>query len=177
MSEEVFFLPFQIQKNGRKGTKGSTMDQIDFGCLFPAFRESLGVEPMADLKKFRLGGFLRLQVGRIHGFWRGSDRWVGGISRLIPGGKVQPDNIIPFEQPQSETGFSSIPMKSDLVEKASEIVPDPLVLINMVSKRVRQLNSGRSPLIQARPGMGAADISLTEIIEGKIKLAEPKSAK
>ena len=61
-------------------------------------------------------------------------------------------------------------MKSDLVEKASEVVTDPLVLINMVSKRVRQLNSGRSPLIQAVPSMGAADIALQEIIEGKIKL-------
>jgi DNA-directed RNA polymerase subunit omega len=61
-------------------------------------------------------------------------------------------------------------MKSDLVEKASEIVSDPLVLINMVSKRVRQLNSGRSPLIPTRPSMGAADIALTEIIEGKIRL-------
>lgn len=61
-------------------------------------------------------------------------------------------------------------MKSDLVEKASEIVSDPLVLINMVSKRVRQLNSGRSPLIPVRPSMGAADIALTEIIEGKIRL-------
>ena len=64
-------------------------------------------------------------------------------------------------------------MKSDLVEKASEIVSDPLVLINMVSKRARQLNSGRSPLIPTRPSMGAADIALTEIIEGKIKLADP----
>ena len=59
-------------------------------------------------------------------------------------------------------------MKSDLVEKASEIVSDPLVLINMVSKRVKQLNSGRSPLIATRPSMGVADIALTEIIEGKI---------
>lgn len=67
-------------------------------------------------------------------------------------------------------------MKSDLVEKASEIVSDPLVLINMVSKRVRQLNSGRSPLIPTRPSMGAADIALTEIIEGKIKLVETPAA-
>jgi len=89
---------------------------------------------------------------------------------------VQPDNIIPFEQPRSEPGFSSIPMKSDLVEKASEIVPDPLVLINMVSKRVRQLNGGRSPLLHPSPGMGAADIALTEIIQGKIKLAKPQKA-
>jgi DNA-directed RNA polymerase subunit omega len=135
------------------------------------------LEILPDSKKFRPGGVFALASRSDPWFLTCSDRWVGGISRLIPGGKVQPDNIIPFEQPQSEPGFSSIPMKSDLVEKASEIVPDPLVLINMVSKRVRQLNSGRSPLIQARPGMGAADIALTEIIEGKIKLAEPQPAK
>ncbi len=63
-------------------------------------------------------------------------------------------------------------MKSELVEKASEIVTDPLVLVNLVSQRVRQLNSGRSPLIPTRPSMGAADIALTEIIEGKIRLVE-----
>jgi len=86
------------------------------------------------------------------------------------------DNIIPFEQPKSESRFPGTLMKSDLVEKASEIVSDPLVLINMVSKRVRQLNSGRSPLIPTRPSMGAADIALTEIIEGKIKLVETPAA-
>ena len=63
-------------------------------------------------------------------------------------------------------------MKSDLVEKASEIVSDPLVLVNLVSKRVAQLNQGRSPLIDAVPSMGFADIALREIIEGKIKLVE-----
>lgn len=63
-------------------------------------------------------------------------------------------------------------MKSDLVDKASDIVTDPLVLINLVSQRVRQLNSGRSPLIATRPSMGMADIALMEIIEGKIKLIE-----
>ena len=80
------------------------------------------------------------------------------------------DNIIPFEQSKPHSRFSGTPMKSDLVEKASEVVKDPLVLINMVSKRVRQLNSGRSPLIDTVPSMGAADIALQEIIEGKIKL-------
>lgn len=61
-------------------------------------------------------------------------------------------------------------MKSELVEQASEIVPDPQILINVVSQRVRQLNMGRAPLINALPSMGAADIALTEIIEGKIKV-------
>ena len=118
-----------------------------------------------------------MQVGRIHGLRARSGPWTGGNDRLILGGKVEPDNIIPFAPPRPTPDFSSIPMKSDLVEKASEIVPDPLVLINMVSKRVRQLNGGRSPLFQPPPGMGEADIALTEIIEGKIKLVTPKKTK
>jgi DNA-directed RNA polymerase subunit omega len=81
-----------------------------------------------------------------------------------------PENVIPFEQAQPISRFPGSPMKSDLLDKASEIVKDPLVLVNLVSQRVRQLNSGRSPLIPTRPSMGVADIALTEIIEGKIKL-------
>ncbi|MDB4711324.1 DNA-directed RNA polymerase subunit omega [Verrucomicrobiales bacterium] len=61
-------------------------------------------------------------------------------------------------------------MKTELIEKASEIITDPPLLINLVSKRVQQLNSGRSPLITMVERMGAADIALTEIIEGKIVL-------
>lgn len=61
-------------------------------------------------------------------------------------------------------------MKSDLVDQAAEIVNDPQVLINIVSQRVRQLNTGRAPLVDTVPSMGAADIALTEIIEGKLKV-------
>ncbi len=84
-----------------------------------------------------------------------------------------PDNIIPFEQAKSEHRYPALPMKSELVYKAAEIITDPQKLVNIVSKRVRQLNSGRAPLIPTVPSMGAADIALTEIIEGKIKIAEP----
>ncbi|MAB60500.1 MAG: DNA-directed RNA polymerase subunit omega, partial [Verrucomicrobiales bacterium] len=45
-------------------------------------------------------------------------------------------------------------------------------LINLVSKRVQQLNNGRSPLITVVERMGTADIALTEIIEGKIVIDE-----
>jgi DNA-directed RNA polymerase subunit omega len=62
-------------------------------------------------------------------------------------------------------------MKSALVDQAAEIVPDPQILINMVSKRVKQLTAGRAPLIDTVPSMGAADIALTEIIEGKVKIS------
>ena len=83
-----------------------------------------------------------------------------------------PDNIIPFDPPKADYRYPSLPMKSELVYKAAEIIDDPQVLINLVSKRVRQLNSGRSPLIPTVPSMGAADIALTEIIEGKIKILD-----
>lgn len=82
------------------------------------------------------------------------------------------DNIVPFEATAPPVRSNAIPMKNDLVEKAAEVVSDPLVLINLVSKRVEQLNSGRSPLVDALPSTGFADIALMEIIEGKIKLRE-----
>ncbi len=59
-------------------------------------------------------------------------------------------------------------MKPELVEKASKIITEPQILINVVSRRVAQLINGRSPLIPTTPYMGAANIALTEIIEGKL---------
>jgi len=63
-------------------------------------------------------------------------------------------------------------MKAELVEKASVLVPDPQILVNAVSKRVRQLNLGRPAL--ARPPLGErygqSDVALLEIIEGKIRV-------
>ena len=84
---------------------------------------------------------------------------------------MEADNIIPIDQPKKSSGFAGVPMKSNLVEQAAEIIPDPQILINMVSKRVKQLNTGRAPLIDTVPSMGAADIALSEIIQGKVQLA------
>ncbi len=61
-------------------------------------------------------------------------------------------------------------MKAELVEKAALVITDIPVLINMVSKRVRQLVQGRPALMERRPGMREADVALTEIIEGKITI-------
>jgi DNA-directed RNA polymerase subunit omega len=66
-------------------------------------------------------------------------------------------------------------MKSELVEQAALIVKDPPILINMVSKRVRQLNSGQSPLVERRPGMREADVALLEIIQGKITIEDTEA--
>ena len=67
-------------------------------------------------------------------------------------------------------------MRSDLVERAREVITDPPILINMVSQRVRQLNNGRPPLIRVISRMGQADIALQEIIEGKIVLVDEEVA-
>ncbi|MDC0066574.1 MAG: DNA-directed RNA polymerase subunit omega [Verrucomicrobia bacterium] len=66
-------------------------------------------------------------------------------------------------------------MNIELVDKALEVVTDEPLLINLVSKRVQQLNNGRSPLITVVERMGTADIALTEIIEGKIVIDEGQS--
>lgn len=59
-------------------------------------------------------------------------------------------------------------MKAELVEKASKIISEPQLLVNVVSRRVAQLNNGRAPLIPTTPHMGNANIALMEIIEGKL---------
>ncbi len=63
-------------------------------------------------------------------------------------------------------------MNVEFCRKALEKIVNPHVLVNMVSRRVRQLNSGGGgisrPLVDVDPTMGAADIALLEIIEEKI---------
>ena len=70
-------------------------------------------------------------------------------------------------------------MNAELCKKALEKVGNANVLINLVSRRVRQLNSGggglNRPLIADATNLGMADVALREIIEEKIgwDLPEP----
>jgi DNA-directed RNA polymerase subunit omega len=59
-------------------------------------------------------------------------------------------------------------MKPDLVKAAAEIIPDPKILVNVVSRRVRQLCLGSRPMVEFVPGFGHADIALSEIAAGKL---------
>ncbi len=62
-------------------------------------------------------------------------------------------------------------MNAELTRKALDKVGNPNVLINVVSRRVRQLNSGGGsgrPLIVDAAGLGAADIAMREIAEDKL---------
>jgi DNA-directed RNA polymerase subunit omega len=59
-------------------------------------------------------------------------------------------------------------MKANLVKAASEVITNQQILVNMVSRRVRQLLLGHRPLVEFAPGLREADIALTEIAAGKL---------
>ena len=59
-------------------------------------------------------------------------------------------------------------MKPNLVKAAAEVIPNPKILVNMVSQRVRQLCLGHRPMVEFIPGLGHADIALSEIAAGKL---------
>jgi DNA-directed RNA polymerase subunit omega len=69
-------------------------------------------------------------------------------------------------------------LNSELTRKALEKVGNPNVLVNLISRRVRQLNSGSGalsrPLVEDPGHLGAADIALLEIIEEKVGFEMPE---
>ncbi|MEO8440679.1 MAG: DNA-directed RNA polymerase subunit omega [Spartobacteria bacterium] len=65
-------------------------------------------------------------------------------------------------------------MNNLLIKAASEVITEPKMLINVISRRVRQLAFGHRPLVACAPGTGLADVALTEVIERKLTFeAEP----
>jgi len=69
-------------------------------------------------------------------------------------------------------------MNAALVRQALEVIPNPNILVNVVSRRVRQLNAGGGrasrALLVDRGNLSAADIALTELIEGKMSFDMPE---
>ncbi len=69
-------------------------------------------------------------------------------------------------------------LNAELTKKAMEKVGNPNILVNLVSRRVRQLNSGSGamsrPLVAETGNLGVADIALLEIIEDKIGFEMPE---
>ena len=71
-------------------------------------------------------------------------------------------------QPLTLSLYLLLRMKATLLTAASEVVPNQQILVNMVSRRVRQLTLGHRPLVEVPPGTQSADIALTEIIQEKL---------
>lgn len=59
-------------------------------------------------------------------------------------------------------------MTSQLLQEAAQVIPNQQLLINVVSRRVRQLGLGHRPLVEATPRSSLTDIALREIIGGKL---------
>ena len=59
-------------------------------------------------------------------------------------------------------------MRDDYLNEAQKVITDPMVLINVVSRRAKQLKNGYKPLIESLERLTAEDMALREIMEGKI---------
>ncbi len=66
-------------------------------------------------------------------------------------------------------------MRDDYIKEALTSINDPNVLINVVSRRVKQLKRGSRPLVESLEKLAPEDIALREIIEGKINHEIPEN--
>src|SRR6059058_5975290 len=76
--------------------------------------------------------------------------------------------ILPFPSENSRSVRSTRHMTAQLLQEAGKVIPNQQLLINVVSKRVRQLGMGHRPLVEATPRASLTDIALKEIIAGKL---------
>jgi DNA-directed RNA polymerase subunit omega len=59
-------------------------------------------------------------------------------------------------------------MRNDYLQGALKVVTDPNILVNLVSRRVKQIRRGARPLVESLEKLSLEDTALREIIEGKI---------
>lgn len=62
-------------------------------------------------------------------------------------------------------------MRNDYLHNALKVIDDPNVLINVISRRVKQLRRGARPLVVSLEKLSLEDIALREVAEGKISFA------
>ena len=67
-------------------------------------------------------------------------------------------------------------MRDDYLAAALKVIDDPNILVNVVSRRVKQLKRGNRALVESLEKLSAEDTALREVIEGKIsfELATPE---
>lgn len=59
-------------------------------------------------------------------------------------------------------------VRDDYLKAARQKISDPNILVNVVSRRVKQLKSGFKPLVESLEKLDPEDIALREIIDEKI---------
>ena len=73
------------------------------------------------------------------------------------------------------TGQERPAMRDDYIKEALKVIHDPNILINVVSRRVKQLRRGSRPLVESLVKLAPEDIALREIIEAKISHEIPEN--
>jgi len=90
-------------------------------------------------------------------------------STLIPPGvSGGMPTILQFPAEATRSVRSLRNMTTQLLQEAALVIPNQQLLINVVSRRVRQLGLGHRPLVEATPRSSLTDIALREIIAGKL---------
>ena len=59
-------------------------------------------------------------------------------------------------------------MRDDYLKAALGVIEDPTILVNVVSRRVKQLRRGNRPLVESLEKLSTEDTALREIAERKI---------
>ena len=59
-------------------------------------------------------------------------------------------------------------MRDEYLNAAKAVISDPYILVNVVSRRVKQLRRGSRPLVESLEKLLLEDVALREIAEGKI---------
>jgi DNA-directed RNA polymerase subunit omega len=67
-------------------------------------------------------------------------------------------------------------VRNDYLQSALLVIDDPNVLVNMVSRRVKQLKQGNRALVESLEKLAPEDIALREIAEKKISFEEASAA-
>jgi DNA-directed RNA polymerase subunit omega len=67
-------------------------------------------------------------------------------------------------------------MRDDYLKNALKVIDDRNILVNVISRRVKQLRRGSRPLVESLEKLSAEDTALREVAEGKIayELATPE---
>jgi DNA-directed RNA polymerase subunit omega len=84
--------------------------------------------------------------------------------------------ILQFSAEPTRAVHSLRIMTTQLLQEAAQVIPNPQLLINVVSKRVRQLGLGHRPMVEVGPRASLTDIALQEIIAGKLTFEEQSAS-
>jgi DNA-directed RNA polymerase subunit omega len=82
--------------------------------------------------------------------------------------------LVEAETSLSDPGSGPLSMQIHLLEQAAKVITCPQILVNVISRRVRQLTYGHTPLVKVELGMGFADTALSEVIQGKLTYERTK---